>query len=374
MFTKPLTLTLATLATTTTTVAAALPDKDAPIITDLTWTKDVSTGSVFKASLTATDPLGVTSITFRSHPSQGWWYPCPDSTQYSLVNGTVFQGTWEAECPIPIGTPSQTYSFNYNCVDTEGHSSSKTFNNGYTVYGGPPAEYDAPLIEKVTSTETVTAGTAVDFHLTIVDESGVETDMSYVNIHQTDGNVVPCAATNFALYSGTATDGVYKTSCVIPADTPNGEYWLEVHVYDTQRNPADLNVDNAFEVVGGATPDHTPPSVQDIVFTNGTVELGETMSVTVTLSDQESGMDYANFEAREGYSQELLCRGPMTLQSGDMTSGVWAFSCEVPVDAMIASYSGAIYAFDNQNNQAMSSKSFKVVFPTNAQGPKSNCC
>ena len=68
------------------------------------------------------------------------------------------------------------------------------------------------------------------------------------------------------------------------------------------------------------------------------------------------------FNSRESYSQDLLCEGPMHLQSGDMTTGVWAFSCVVPMDLeYLGGYTGSINGYDNQNNVALLTKSVTVV-------------
>ncbi len=354
--------------TTSSVVGIHLPDPKAPKITDLRYGPNVvSTGSVFSVSLTASDPLGVDSVTFSTYPHQGWWYPCPESKQFTLVNGTAFEGTWKIECPIQEGTPAQTYAFNYNVVDAGKHSSFDTFKNGFSVSGGPAAEYTAPAIAKASTAETVNAGSNLDVYLTVSDVSGIETSKSYVNVHEQDGNFRPCASNGIVLESGSSTDGIFKASCLLPVGTPNGKYWLEVHVYDTQHNPAELRVDNAFEVVNGATPDHSVPSVTNIAYANDTVERGQRLSLSATVSDLgvgQSGIDYVNFEAREYYTQELLCKGPMVQKSGDMTSGVWSFSCDVPVDASIDYYTGAVYAFDNQNNEGANDKGFSITMPT----------
>lgn len=348
------------IAALVTSASAGMGRKD-PKIDDLTWTSDVTAGSVFKASLKATDPLGIDTITFKTYPNQGLWYPCPESTHFSLVNGTTFEGTWQVECLLSSDTPSQTYAFNYNCVDTEGYNTFETITDGFSVTGGPDADYDAPLIETISCVEAVSAGSVLDVYLTITDESGVNTVTSYVKAHQTDGNVVPCFSEQFVLDSGTPTDGVFIASCEVPVDAPNGEYWLEVHVYDNQLNYAQPQVDDAFEVVDGAIPEHTPPTVTNVQYADDTVERGESLSLTATVSDLESGVDTVSFQAREPYSQDLLCKGPMSLQSGDLNNGQWSFSCVVPVDSMIASYEGTVYAYDKQNNERMVTSYFEVI-------------
>lgn len=358
------------------TTARSLPDRDAPKVSDLIYGPAVvSTGSVFTVSLTASDPLGVESITFFASPNQGYFYPCSSqSTPFTLMNGTNFDGTWKVECFIEEGTPSQMYAFNYNCIDTAGHSAYELIRNGFEVSGGPAADYTAPEIKSIEvkgdsgTDPVVTAGTQVNVYLTITDVSGsgVDLDASYVKIHQSVGNMVPCSSDGFMLNSGSVTDGVFLASCTVPRDTPNGEYWLEVHVYDAQFNWAEQTVDDAFEVVGGAVPDHTPPKITQLTYTPaGGIQRGSPdgpLYVTAVVSDTESGVDYVNFEARESYTQALLCSGAMDLQQGGNSSaGTWAFSCVVPADAEVDFYTGSVFAFDKQNNEAMSSSGFQVL-------------
>jgi len=317
-------------------------------------------GGMFTATITVADPLGIDRVAFSATPEQGWWYPCPDSTEFTMINGTAIEGTWEVECPLSSDTPSQEYSIKYWAFDTAGNYATKTVQQGFAATGGPDADYDAPVIDSISCAETMSAGSMLDVYLAIEDASGVGSN-SYVKVHETDGNYFPCSATEFVLDSGTATDGVYRASCLVPVDTPNGEYYLEVHVYDTQNNPTEQIVDDAFEVVNGAVPDHTAPAIA-ITYAEDAVYMGETLHVTASVSDAGSGVRNVNFEGKESYSQTSICKGPMTLQSGDSAVGVWAFSCEVPHGVDSGVYEGDVYAFDNQNNQGKSSKSFTVKY------------
>lgn len=318
-------------------------------------------GGVFTATLTVADPLGVDKVIFSARPEEGFWYPCPDATRFTMINGTAFEGTWEVECDLSSDTPTQDYSIMYAAYNTAGYDATKTVKSGFVATGGPAADYDAPVIDSVSCAETLAAGSMLDVYLAIKDASGVGSN-SYVKVHETNGNDVPCSATDFVLDSGTATDGVYRASCLVPAETPNGEYFLEVHVYDTQNNPTEQNVDDAFEVVNGAMPDSTPPAIA-ITYDKNPVYLGDTLHVTASVSDTGSGVrGDVTWNAKESYSQVSICKGPMTLQSGDYTNGVWAFSCEVSHDVYAGVYEGAVYAYDNQNNQGHSYESFTVKY------------
>jgi hypothetical protein len=346
-----------------TIVGGVFAGKTAPSIELSYGPKVVTAGNTFSVSLAASDPAGIDRVTFSATPNKGWYFPCSEATQFSLVNGTVYDGMWMVECPTLADTPSQLYGFTYNCFNTMGDSVGDYIKTGFQVKGGPEAEYNPPVIESVTCSETVTAGSTLSIYLKITDDSGVAGSTSYVQLHQTNGHVY-FAATDFVLDSGTTTDGTWVASTVVDSDIPNGQYWFEIHVYDTQNNPAQLNVQDGVEVVGGAEPDHIAPSIADFKYADTTVEWGQTLYLSATISDQQSGIDYVNFAARESYSQTLCCEGPMTLKNGDKTSGVWEFSCVVPSDIDIAYYEGAIYAYDNQNNEGYTTSSFQVVVPS----------
>ena len=95
----------ATLATfCNASIVQSHPNKNDPTIEDFNYGPDVvPTGTSFKATLTASDPLGIDRVTFKAYPNNGFWYPCLEVTNFSLVNGTVFDGVWQVECPIPAG-------------------------------------------------------------------------------------------------------------------------------------------------------------------------------------------------------------------------------------------------------------------------------
>jgi hypothetical protein len=318
---------------------------------------------VFTATLSVSSTVGIDYVVFGATPPQGMWYPCPESTRFALKNGTIYDGTWEAQCgPLSADTPSQTYTIRYSAVNSEGDYATETFKQGFTASGGPDADYDAPAVSKVTCADTITAGSTLEVFVTYQDANVMSTD-SYMRAHEVNGNMVACLITNFALYSGTSTDGVYKGSCTVPSNTANGDYGLEIHIYDTQHNYYQEPVENAFEVVGGASVDSVAPKISDFAYADSTVEIGQTLSVTATIQDLQSGVASVDFLASEFYVGTQFCKGPMTLLSGDHTTGVWVRSCEVPEGTNIGQFDGQINAYDNQNNKAFDTKGFNVVAP-----------
>lgn len=334
-------------------------DKTGPIVSDFTYTKSVEVESFFTASITLSDPFGVDRVSFNAYPVEGgWWYPCQQSS-FALVNGTVFDGTWGLNCFISSDTPSQNYAIAYTAYDTVGNSVSDSYRKGFAVIGGPVPESNPPVIKKVTFDEDVTAGTSFTASLTVTDESGMQ--QGYMVVRSSVGSYAACTAEEMVLISGSAQEGVWTATCTIPSDAPNGGYWLEIHVHDTQKNPTDDFIHDAFTLHGGSTPDLVPPSIQSIKIDDTTVTYGQTLHVTAQISDSQSGVNYVYFYAMQGYTSEQFCKENMKLTAGDMSSGTWEISCEVPEGVEYAYFEASIMAYDNQNNVGFKTASFQVV-------------
>lgn len=334
-------------------------DKTAPVVSDFTYTKSVEVGSSFSASITVSDSSGVDRVHFNSYPTQGgWWFPCQDST-FALVNGTVFDGTWDINCFISSDTPSQNYAVAYSAYDTAGNSVSDSYRKGFSVTGGPVPESNSPVIQKVTYDTDVAAGSIFTAYLSVTDDSGMQ--QGYMNIHASVGSYMACTAEEMVLESGSATDGVWSASCTIPSDAPNGVYWLEIHVHDTQNNPTDDCIYHAITVQGGSNPDLTPPTIASIKIADTTLSYGETLQVTAQISDAQTGINHVYFYAMQTYTGAQFCKQDMTLIDGDMSAGTWEVSCEVPVGLEYAYWQASIMAYDNQNNVGFKTASFQIV-------------
>jgi hypothetical protein len=155
-------------------------------------------------------------------------------------------------------------------------------------------------------------------------------------------------------------DGVWKASCTIPTTAPNGEYWLEMHINDYQKNPKDLFIYHAFNLSGGSKADFIPPTVSNIAFSNSKPKRGETIQITAKVSDAQTGVNRVDFWANEPYTQAYDCKGPMSLASGDHSTGTWSYSCTIPSNAEVTYHTANVQAYDNQNNAGYMTASFYV--------------
>jgi hypothetical protein len=338
-------------------------DNAAPSVTQFTYPSSVTAGSQFTASLIANDPSGVASITMNVYPQQGWWYPCQSQPSFTLVNGTIYDGTWSFICDLSQDTPDQTYHFNYYCCDTAHNCASKKITPEFIVTGGVTPDYNPPQIQKLSYPSDVKAGSDFTASLTLTDESGIEN--GYMVVRESIGSYIGCTANTIILDSGTATSGVWNATCYLDSTTPNGEYYLEIHVNDKQKNPTDLYEYHAMTVSGGDEPDHTKPTVTNIRVSDDDnhVEWGQTVEITAHISDAQSGIDHVDFNALAAYTSASLCKGSMAMTNGNNKDGTWSFSCYVPSGSECTVYTAQIYAYDNQNNLGYSTASFYVIVP-----------
>ena len=353
---KPILFSLLAAQTVALGVAA---DTTKPVVSDFSYSpKTVVAGSTLTASITVSDQGGVDRVTFQSNPPAGWWYPC--SGNFVLQNGTVYDGTWTYECLIAADTPNGKYSLSYACYDTSYNQASQYYRLGFEVVGGVVPDYNPPVITKISYPKDSPAGSEFTVYLSITDESGVAD--GYMVVRESEGNYVGCTAEHIVLDSGSSTDGIFKASCFIPTTAPNGEYYLEIHVNDVQKNPTDLYEYHAFNLYGGAAADHIKPTISSIKLSNTHVHIGETLEVTATIKDGQTGVNHVNLYAMQTYTSATICKGDMVLISGNSASGVWSFSCVIPAGVEFTVYEAQIYAYDNQNNLGYSTIPFYVDY------------
>jgi hypothetical protein len=351
-------MSLRKLAAAAQVISVLAADKSAPTVTNVNYDRKVVAGTKLVTSLTAADESGVSRVNFNSYPSQGWWFPC--TKPFSLTNGTAFSGTWTVECDIPLETPNGQYGFSYDAYDTVGNHEFKQYRLGFDVVGGATPDYDPPVVVKTSYPTTFTAGGAYDVFLTLKDASGVKD--GYMVVRATTGYYSACTAYSITLDSGSMYDGVWKASCTIPTEAPNGEYWLEIHVNDNQKNPKDLFIYHAFNLSGGAKADLIPPSISNIAFSNSKPKRGETIQITAKVSDAQTGVNRVDFWAKQPYAQVMFCRGPMSLANGDRSSGTWSYTCTIPADAQISYHTANVEAYDNQNNLGYATAGFNIEY------------
>ena len=225
-------------------------------------------------------------------------------------------------------------------------------------------DHQPPVIESATCPKNVVAGSLFSLYLTITDKSGVQPgNYSYMNVRATTGNsYLACSSTDLTLVNGTITDGTWVLSCIIPLESPNTSYDIEVHILDTAGNQAEFNMHHAFDLTGGSPNDLKPPTIVTLELSTTAVEIGATLQVTVHVKDSESGLRSLTFQAYDSYlTYVIICKGSFTLVSGDNFDGVWSYSCQIPAGTDCDYYEAAAYATDVQNNQSMKTQGFKVI-------------
>jgi hypothetical protein len=202
------------------------------------------------------------------------------------------------------------------------------------------------------------------------DESGIATgNYSYMNVRaSTSPYFTACTTTELNLLNGSATEGTWSLSCVIPLDAPNLSYDLEIHISDVNSNQVGLNILHAFVLTGGSNPEYVPPKILSIALSDDIVEWGDTLEVQVHAADSQSGVKILKLQAYEPYfTYIVICTTDMTLISGNGADGYWSSSCVIPygIDQMM--YNMDIYAYDEQNNESFKTVSFKVVAPAKTE-------
>ena len=223
-----------------------------------------------------------------------------------------------------------------------------------------------PVIQDTSYPSSVTAGSTFVIYLTMTDQSGVITGQySYMNVRPSKSSnsvYLACSTTNLELVNGTIYDGTWSMSCDIPPEAPNYTYDLEIHISDASMNQAQLNIADAVVLSGGANPDHIPPSIRNFLFADDTLDWGDTLEVTARISDAQTGVVSASFQANDPYfTYKIICEGEMHQISGNSADGTWYYSCVIPSNIDYTQYASSIYAYDGQRNTGYATLSFKVT-------------
>lgn len=214
-------------------------DTIAPDIHSVTVTPaEVAPGQAFTVEAFISDAVGVTGVTFvlRTATTAATW--CGGVA--TLVSGTNQTGVWSLQCTAPAVVNSGAYHVNtiaadanYNlAVITDGPPTDTTGNFSIT---GTTSDLIGPAVVSTTATPSPVARTAtltISAHLT--DDSGVQA----VSFQARSNGTAPgwCAGVA-ALTSGTATDGVWTLSCVVPANAIVGTgYSIATLSSDTLNN------------------------------------------------------------------------------------------------------------------------------------------
>lgn len=228
-------------------VSGGSSDTSGPTFQSLIVTPDtVRPGEVFTVTLTASDPSGISRAgmmffikgTFRQNDFCG--------QNLTLTSGTVEAGTWSATCTVPSDVIDGEYTVEPyaqdalgNWTNSNGGSLDPTRGN-FTIFGGNTDKSGPTFSDLSVTPNTVKIGQTVTISLRAADPSGV-TRAGVITYRKGTFKQNDFCGQELRLTSGTAQDGTWSMTCVIPAKTSYGEYELEPFAQDSLGNWTNSN-------------------------------------------------------------------------------------------------------------------------------------
>ncbi len=198
---------------------------------------EVAPGQQFTVSATVTDSVGATGVAFvvRANGLPVGW--CGGGA--TLVGGTAQTGQWELVCTAPAVVNAGTYLVNTVAIDAGNNTrvigdGPPSATSGHFTISGATADTAAPVVQSVTVTpSTVVRGNSVTIAVHVTDATGVQG----VVVQARRLGIAPgwCAG-DALLTSGTATDGVWSRTCLVPVGAAVGSYTTGTIVADLLNN------------------------------------------------------------------------------------------------------------------------------------------
>lgn len=260
--------------------------------------------------------------------------------------GTALDGTWQATITMPATAPVGTYRLAVTAVDTAGNSAHVDTNT--TVAKAPPvADVTKPVVAawsvSAASVDTSTGPKTETVSARVTDNlSGVNTVQ--LELDGPNGAMYSQPATRTA---GTALDGTWQATIIMPAGAPAGSYSVGATAVDVAGNSNHaVSVPLVTQTNAG---DVTKPAalswqVAYVVHYNGSL----TLTVTARVTDDFSGVKNVAFEF-DGPNGAVYSQ-PATLSTGNAADGTWQAVITVPANAPDGDYHLAITAADNAGN------------------------
>lgn len=276
-------------------------DVDAPVLVSVDGPAEVAAGDAVLLRWRLTDATGVGSTTAWIRGPRGNAVPSCGGSAATRSSGTALDGWYSQTCVIPDSAVSGTYTVTYESEDVLGNTSSEA---GLTFeLTGADADVDAPVLASVDAPAEVVAGDAVLVRWRLTDVSGVSSTTAWIRGPR--GSAVPsCGGSAAARSSGTALDGWYSQTCVIPVSAASGRYTVTFESEDIFGNVSS-EVGHTLVVTRSTTPVEppTPSDIYELTQTEASktsVSIGSRVSfasaVSVLMSDgtysrAEDGVD-----------------------------------------------------------------------------------
>ena len=389
------------------TVTNQTEENNPPVLTEVSFNPtsvDVTSESKdVTVSLKVTDASGVTARYtpyFRASNVTVDAIACPVMT---LSSGTDKDGVWSTTCTIPAGKVADDYYFSSsefvdangvrltcytnsgngdnNCIGVDG---SKT----YLVVTNDSSESDPPVLTEVsfnpTSVDVTSESKDVTVSLKVTDASGVTARYTpYFRASNVTVDAIACPV--MTLSSGTDKDGVWSTTCTIPAGKVADDYYfsssefvdangVRLTCYTNSGNGDNncIGVDGSktYLVVTNDSSESDPPVLTEVSFNPTSVDVtSESKDVTVSLKVTDaSGVTarYTPYFRASNVTVDAIACPVMTLSSGTDKDGVWSTTCTIPAGKVADDYYFSSSEFVDANG-------VRLTCYTNSGNGDNNC-
>lgn len=218
------------------------------------------------------------------------------------------------------------------------------------VQPAPLKDTAAPNLGYLAGSSDVEPGSSVMLNWHLTDESGVASTSAV--IRNSDGQLVStCDGGTAQRVSGTATDGWYEQTCLIPEGLAEGNYFASVRAEDLVGNEATAG---SFAVRVVSARDVDAPRVESLTGP-AQADPGSTVTFQWRLAD-ESGVSSASVVLRNAAGQlTRVCDGGSgRLISGNASDGWYEQVCSLPQSMSAGDYTASVRAADVAGNSATS--------------------
>jgi hypothetical protein len=319
------------------TVINPIGDFTGPVISDIALDKtEVNAGEQITISASVEDESGVALVSANYDDNK-----TVDLKYDSTLN------KWVGTITVPTNTPDgELININFvNAADTKGNVEvSSWYPVSFTVHNAD-GDYTAPEVESVEITPAVAGvGEKVQFKAKVTDaQTGVKSvtvalDMSEVAL----------------TFDGAS--GLWVGSYTVKANDKPGDYTVYVSTEDNNGNSADTVAEQTL-TIDNPNADVTGPVVEAVEITPAEVNVGDTVKISATISDDQSGvhgvfatLDSPNFEKYESISLVL-----------NSETNKWEGTYEVKEFDLPGSWHVNVTAFDNAGNYGSNEAEYQVV-------------
>lgn len=311
-------------------------ESDDPVLNSISFTPStVEAGSTLGITFNISDASDLESITADLDGTRiGSYFSLEDFTKLSATE-------YYTEVEISEWTAPGDYTLSWISIeDIYGNSIFTSSNTEVTITNDNP-DITAPVLESLTVSNTeVEGGQEIIFTLDITEtQSGL--DLIDGRFESAGGN----SEIRFATYSNYKTrdleDGRIEIHVVVSEFVEPGVYSISsLSIDDEAGNTANISDSEITFTVVGTTLDETDPVITAVSFSESSIDAGESFVVSVTASDDISGIDYISVELENNEGESIEAEGLVALV-WDESNGVYSF--EVNTTEYI---SGGEYSID----------------------------